>query len=280
VIGVPWNQVLHLPDALVIGHEVGHSVEADFDLGPALDAMVDEALTESGGQQRAAFWKAWKSEVFADVYGCLCSGPAFACALADFLLADPDDIKARVPALGPYPPETLRVQINACILKKLGFDQPAARLAAAWGAEYALPADQADFVEKDATAVAGRFLDDRLDALGGSLRSALTFTPAQYEQSRTQAMRASEGRELQDIKDLRVTLAAARIAYATSPQSYYIANGGIAPAARLEERMTRLLSSDLRSGETARSQKQQQDADRSNLEYGRQQAQLLLEKRT
>jgi hypothetical protein len=255
-------------------------VEADFDLGPALNVMIEDALAESGGQQRAAFWKAWKSEIFADVYGCLSGGPAFACALADFLLADPEDVQGRRPTVSPYPPETLRVRINACILEKMGFEQPAARLVAAWNAEYALPADQADFAEKDAPAVAVRFLDGKLEALGGSLRAALTFTPAQYEQARMQAKRALEGKELQDIKDLRVTLAAGRIGYATAPQSYYAANGGIAAAARLEERMSKLLSSDLRSGETARSDKQQQEADRYNLEYGRQQAQLLLEKRT
>jgi hypothetical protein len=277
VIGVPWNQVLHLPDALAIGHEVGHSVEADFDLGAALNALIDEALTASGGQQRVAYWKAWKSEVFADVYGCLSGGPPFACALADFLLADPAEVQARRPALTAYPPETLRVRINACILEKMGFDQPAAKLIEAWDAEYPLADDQADFAKKDAPEIAERFLDSKLDALGGSLRSALTFDDAQYDQARKQAARASDGKELLDFRDLRVTLAAARIGYAASPKSYYSANGGIAPAARLEERMSKLLSSDLRSGETARSQKQQQEADRYNLEFGRQQAELLLQ---
>jgi hypothetical protein len=38
VLGVPWCQVPHLPDALILGHEVGHAVEADFELQGRLDA--------------------------------------------------------------------------------------------------------------------------------------------------------------------------------------------------------------------------------------------------
>ncbi len=269
VIGAPWNQVLHLPDALAIGHEVGHSVEADFDLEPALDAIIDEALAESGGTGRAAFWKAWRSEVFADVCGCLAAGPAFVCALADFLLADPRELLARQPALEPYPPENLRVRINACILRKMGFDAPAERILAAWEAEYPLPAGQSCFIDDDAPAVAARFLDGKLDALGGSLRSALTFDASQYERARTQAQCALEGRALKDYRDLRVTLAAARMAYATRPQAYYQALNGASPAERLERKMISLLTSDLRSGEQVRTAQFQEQADRENRKLGK-----------
>ncbi|MGE5568410.1 MAG: hypothetical protein ACM3S5_05155 [Rhodospirillales bacterium] len=269
VIGVPWNQVLHLPDALAIGHEVGHSVEADFDLEAALDAMIDEALEESGGTARAPLWKAWRSEVFADVCGCLAAGPPFVCALADFLLADPRELLARQPAAEPYPPENLRIRINVQVLRKMGFDEPAGRILAAWDAEYPLPAGQSCFAGEDAPAIAARFLDGQLEALGGSLRSALTFDATQYERARTQAQCALQGRVLKDYRDLRVMLAAARIAYATKPDAYYKPVNGISPAGRLEQKMESLLTSDLRSGERARTQQQQQQADEENRKQGK-----------
>lgn len=269
VIGAPWNQVLHLPDALAIGHEVGHSVEADFDLEAALDALIGEALAQSGGAARAPFWKAWRSEIFADVCGCLAAGPAFVCALADFLLADPRELLARQPALEPYPPENLRIRINVCVLRKMGFEASAERILASWDAEYPLPDAQSSFIGNDAPAVAARFLDGKLDALGGSLRAALNFDASQYERARTQAQCALEGRALKDYRDLRVTLAAARIAYATKPQAYYTAVNGISPAERLEQKMASLLTSDLRSGEQARTAQSQQHADQENRNLGK-----------
>jgi hypothetical protein len=275
VIGAPWNQVLHLPDALAIGHEVGHSVEADFDLETALDAMIDEALAESGGSARAPYWKAWRSEVFADVFGCLAAGPAFVCALADFLLADPREVLARQPAIEPYPPENLRIRINVWVLRKMGFDEPADRILAAWNAEYPLPEGQSCFAEDDAPAVAARFVDGKLEALGGSLRSALTFDAEQYERARTQAEYALEGRKLKDYRDLRMTLAAARIAYGSKPQAYYAAANGISPAERLEQQMAALLTNDLRSGEHTRTAQQQQQADQENRKLGKREFERL-----
>jgi hypothetical protein len=39
VIGVPWYQVAHLPDALVVLHETGHVVEVDFGLTAQLQQL-------------------------------------------------------------------------------------------------------------------------------------------------------------------------------------------------------------------------------------------------
>ena len=44
VIGVPWFQLRHLPDALVIGHEVGHVVLNEMTGLEAVEALVDAAL--------------------------------------------------------------------------------------------------------------------------------------------------------------------------------------------------------------------------------------------
>ena len=44
VIGVPWYQVRHLPDAVLLGHEVGHTVEDDFRLTKRLKSLLAAGL--------------------------------------------------------------------------------------------------------------------------------------------------------------------------------------------------------------------------------------------
>jgi hypothetical protein len=268
VIGVPWNQVSHLPDALAIGHEVGHSVEADFDLEATLDTLIDAGLKDSGGEARTPLWKSWRAELFADIYGCLSGGPAFVSALIDFLLADPDEIAAHRPAMEAYPPENLRIRINACVLVKLGFADAAAALLTEWDASYPLPADQADFIAKDAPAIAARIVETNLDVLGAPLQSVLTFTREQNSQAITQADRVVNGSPFRDFPDLRVTLTAARLAYEKSPAAFYTAKPGGSTAARFQERLKSHLTSDLRSGESRRNAAKQKAVDEMNQLLG------------
>ncbi len=63
----------HLPDALVIAHEVGHLAETDLNLTPTLDRLIRGAGPD---------WKRWLGEVFADVYATLATGPGYLSALA------------------------------------------------------------------------------------------------------------------------------------------------------------------------------------------------------
>jgi hypothetical protein len=121
LIGVPWYQVAHLPDAVVIAHEVGHIVEWDFHLTPDLTAALDTA--QIAGSPEA--WRAWRPEVFADLFGCLALGPAFAATLMDFLAQDKarlDADKRNVDAWGAYPPAWLRAKLMIETLRLLGAD--------------------------------------------------------------------------------------------------------------------------------------------------------------
>jgi hypothetical protein len=82
LVGIPWYQLAHLPDAVFIGHEVGHLVEHDFELEEQLQAVLGAALPEKGHdavpeERRRAWILRWRSEVFADAYGVLTTGPAF-----------------------------------------------------------------------------------------------------------------------------------------------------------------------------------------------------------
>jgi hypothetical protein len=60
VVGIPWFQIGHLPDAVVIGHEVGHLVEDDLGLKPTVSNLIAGAADPS----QAAAWRSWSGEIF------------------------------------------------------------------------------------------------------------------------------------------------------------------------------------------------------------------------
>jgi hypothetical protein len=126
VVGIPWNQVNHLPDAVVIGHEVGHIVEDDFGLTENLQRLLQEAITEAGAESRKGAWDKWLGEIFADIYGCLATGPGFAGGLIDFLARAPEDVSLEKKVSknwGNYPTVYLRGRLVLETLSQLGFSQ-------------------------------------------------------------------------------------------------------------------------------------------------------------
>ncbi|WP_066362059.1 hypothetical protein [Herbidospora mongoliensis] len=103
VIGVPWFHLRHLPDALVIAHEVGHLAETDLNLTPTL-----RTLTAGSGPD----WQRWLGEVFADVYAALATGPGYLSALSDFL-----DTGSGGTGAGAYPPSEKRLNVVRAVLE-------------------------------------------------------------------------------------------------------------------------------------------------------------------
>ena len=115
VVAVPWYQIQHLPDALVLGHEVGHVVERDARIEEHVRQLILGAVRgtkECYGTEDD--WQRWSSEVFADVYGALCGGPAFASALSDFLLVPAGRQSA---GAGDYPPADVRLALVMAALR-------------------------------------------------------------------------------------------------------------------------------------------------------------------
>jgi hypothetical protein len=222
VIGIPWFQIQHLPEMLVVAHEVGHDVESDFeltaDLEQALDKAMDAAKTDAG--HRSA-WHAWLGEIFADVYGVLSCGPAFVQSLMDFLATDRDKITSEVrtaPRWELYPTDYLRVLINIEALDETAFATDRKRLKDQWAATYSEHA-MTDY-EKDIPAIVKAIIDGPYTAFGGAaLKDVISFTVMDQYSTNSDANRLEAGAG-PEASTTRVLFAAATTVFARAPEKY------------------------------------------------------------
>jgi hypothetical protein len=107
LVSVPWLYASSPPGLLIIAHEVGHIVAADFALDAALEADITAAPWDNG----TALWQGWREESFADLFGVIAAGDGFVGALAGLLAVAPARLAAETPAGGRYPPRALRMEI-------------------------------------------------------------------------------------------------------------------------------------------------------------------------
>jgi hypothetical protein len=223
IVGVPWFQLYHLPDALVIGHEVGHLVERDARLTATIERLVEQAFTEVRVDcERVAAWRGWAAEAFADVYGALAGGPAFVRALSDFL------ITARAGPAGTkdYPPVTLRVALTAAVLPAAAAagEREATETETAMGELHASWAADgiADLGEQasEASAVACALVAGPYPELGNvALSEVIRFDGKRLKDHREDAQALLE-RRMPRTGDARTLIAATGRAYALDPSIY------------------------------------------------------------
>ncbi|MEY9524076.1 hypothetical protein ABIF70_005217 [Bradyrhizobium japonicum] len=166
VIGVPWYQYNTLADLTVIGHEVGHSIEADLGLTTAIEDAIANVVDDQVRRQR---WTIWGSEAFADLYGVMAGGAAFVSALAHFLAHEDSNVETE-----GYPPASIRVRFNIAVLEALGGNEDACpTLTARWQKVFPLAAEHLDYC-KDLTSLANSLLD-RISNGERKLRDWLCF---------------------------------------------------------------------------------------------------------
>ena len=127
LVSLPWYQAFHLPGANIIAHEVGHVVDNEFDIRAQILARLDAANLKF-----AATWKSWAAEMFADIYGCLAMGPAFAGAMLDLLATNAKEVQNERRLGGAHPTHALRVQIILRALSLSGYGDEALRLRGTW----------------------------------------------------------------------------------------------------------------------------------------------------
>jgi hypothetical protein len=222
VISIPWFQLAHLPDALILGHEVGHLVEDDLRLTDRLGALLKGVFAPKIPELRQVAWRAWLGEVFADLYGTVAAGPAFVSALIDFVALDEATVGAErqaAPSWKAYPPTALRILIGVEALKQIDFPKESAELKTIWTATYkkhAMP----EF-ESDVQGVVKALLDGPYPELGGvGLATTLSFSA----QDQAKAVRDAEKKILKErmpeANEVRCLFAAARLAFALAPETY------------------------------------------------------------
>ncbi|HXB63307.1 MAG TPA: hypothetical protein VNV42_00380 [Solirubrobacteraceae bacterium] len=228
VIGIPWFQLQHLPEVVLIAHEAGHDVEADLGLTAELHAVLEVALADARvDESRRVAWHAWLGEVFADLYGALATGPAYVATLIDFLAGDVRSVTNEAPGeqrWGEYPTRTLRVLLTAAVVERVGLAEQADELRERWREAYRRHALSA--FEDDVPVVVAALLDGPYERLGGGgLEQLVSFGPAQQAQARAAAGEALDGCAPL-AEDVRVLAAAARLAFDHSPENY--ARNGVA----------------------------------------------------
>lgn len=222
VIGIPWFQVQHLPDILVIAHEVGHDVEQDFQLTGTISALLDAAMeANTFPEDHRKAWRAWLRESFADLYGNLVAGPAFVESLLDFLATDKTSTTQDVrkgPKWGIYPPDYLRLLMNLKALELQNFKIESAGLSQELKNAYGTHAMTA--FEPDVEHVVSAIVDGVYPEFKNkTLRAIVGFTKSDQENAVKDSERLLNGNAPAST-NIRSLLAAARLGYTTDPQRY------------------------------------------------------------
>lgn len=220
VVGVPWYQVAHLPDAVLIAHEVGHDVDRDFGLSNTITSHVEPALAAADADVRFG-WSNWLREVWADLYGVLAAGPAFVAAMSDLLVTDPGEViaDARSPnPFGTHPPAFIRVCAMTHALAQTGFQDEAGSYWDAWNKTFS--ANGGGALGAVAESVVDALLSGRFPELGDKqLGDVVSFSAAQ-QQLAIGVQRAALADQAPQSGDIRTLVAGARLAFDADPELY------------------------------------------------------------
>jgi hypothetical protein len=209
LVGVPWFQASHLPDVLVIAHEVGHHVEDDLGLTATLTSRLQGCIQEP---TRRANWLGWMGEAFADVFGTVALGSAFALTMMDLLAAETSHIAkevSRAAAGDAYPTVYLRVLLILEVVRRRAGEATAQALRSRWNETYGASHAMSEY-EVDLAAVVEAFAFTPFDELGGkTIAALLPFAPATEELAQALARAAPTRDELTNA-NARVLFAAIR----------------------------------------------------------------------
>jgi len=217
VVGIPWFQIGHLPDAVVVGHEVGHLVEDDIGLRTTISSLIANAAAPA----RQAAWRSWAGEIFGDFYGQLATGPAFVGALAEAMADEPKFIaseKINGPSWSDYPTTYLRMNVNYEMLRAQNFTAAADALETEWKTAYGSTHSMQAF-DADAKPIALALRDAKVVQLGGkTLNEVLSFTGLQNDCD--VAVKRLEVKAAPAPGNVRALVAAASVFFAKSPAAY------------------------------------------------------------
>jgi hypothetical protein len=188
VIELPFDQLSNVWEFLSIPHEVGHEIDADLKLLPAIKQSLAAAWPEKPDvtPERQRRWVGWMSEILADLIAFQLSGPAFAEMLLNVLIL-PQPTVVTIVLGDAHPNHFLRMIIATEYIRtmaaKAGDATFAARLngdadfiEAVWKGIYGDPPALKPYVD-DIGLIIKAVMDTPLTVLQGSpLRSLIPYT--------------------------------------------------------------------------------------------------------
>lgn len=239
VIGIPWSLASFAPASVAIAHEIGHAVEVDFQVAQPITEALD-ALSGLSEEHRMK-WKGWRAELFADLYGVLCAGPAYVALLIDYLPS------AEEPGGNDghkYPPHNLRVAFSFSILAHLGLKEE--QLVRNW--QQRRPVQTAYYdseLDRAVDHLAYLFLTVPLPKFGDEpITSVVAMTAEDWVQVQKRSANLFEFSFDEDGR-FRRTFAAAAWSYAMKPEAY----AAFAVDRRLFDKLSATISGTVRGPE-------------------------------
>ncbi|MGY3133454.1 hypothetical protein ACVWZM_004136 [Bradyrhizobium sp. USDA 4501] len=189
VVEVPYDQTANVWEFLSISHEVGHEIDADLKLLPAIKTNLS-AIFATGAipNERRRRWLGWASEIFPDLLALQFSGPAFAYMLRNVLILPPDQV-TQIIAGDAHPNHYIRVLLCAAYIRTMGaasadaafrgaLERHADTLEADWKPLYGDPVALKDYLPDIPQIIAG-VMDSPIPSMGGTtLRSLVEYTNA------------------------------------------------------------------------------------------------------
>jgi hypothetical protein len=160
----PWLLVL-------LGHEIGHTVQYDFGLVARSRTLVEEVVGARAPERETTRWGAWSREIFADVFSVLTMGASAVWAMVQLELQSPAGMVRR---RRDYPSPVIRLVLLRTVADRLAID--AREAVEGLDLEGLVAGD--DTAAADAAlvpAVAEAMLDGTSLGLPGSLQDLLGF---------------------------------------------------------------------------------------------------------
>ena len=215
LIGLPWLNVGHLPDLVLVAHEVAHIVADDLELAREFEPLLASVTTIP--DSRKSHWQSWLDEVFADVVGVLGGGTGFGFGLLRALAGDISTIiDEPADPRGTYPPKRVRMAVVRQTAQHL---QLSTDFATAW--EDAYGPSNSPF-EADIEPLVSALLTHKFARVGSRALPDLHKPPAQTRVDRYIDMLIEEdspGPPLADhLEDFRAAIVASAMAHSMQPE--------------------------------------------------------------
>ena len=136
LVRVPYERIESPWGMGVLLHEIGHNLQADLTVWQETQQAVQRRVWQvSRDAWVTRIWARWHKEIFADLVAILLGGPASARSMKDFLAYPASRVLSFRP-LSVHPTPYLRIFIQAEMLRRMGFQKAAGRLARNWSALY------------------------------------------------------------------------------------------------------------------------------------------------